>query len=196
MMRHSFLIAFLIYITAISGCDEPFPSMKQPENVLSVETAVKVPDTVSCYQDNTTGGWYFNDQLIIIIRAINKYDDLLQGEASIEGHADLQAFGTVSRIVVVPFSLGALRKPPVFANNIALAPDSAAEFQILWLPIGSDNMPVWYGSPSVTLSNGTKLYGPIEFLLSGEVRLFARIQSLKFSGMRFSMYFKMSSNTP
>jgi len=194
-MKHSFLIIVSLSLAGIFGCDEPFPSMKQPENVLSVETEIKVPDTLSCYRSET-GEWYSNEPLIIIIRVINTYDDLLQGEASVEGHADLQAFGTVPRIVVVPFSLGALRKPPVFAKNIALAPDSSAEFQMLWLPIATDDQPVWEGSPYVTQPSGAKLYGPIEFLLQGEVRLFARIQPIKFSGTRFSMYFSVPQKAP
>jgi hypothetical protein len=181
---------FAVIITAI-GSDEPFPSAEQPVDVLSIETAIKGPDTLFCEYDNFAKAWSFGAPLIAIVRVINKYDNLLQGEARAEGHIDFQSFGASPKLIVIPFSHGSLRKPPIFAGNIALAPDSAAEFQTLWIPFATDGKVIWEGNPYVTLPTKEKLYGPIPFLFIGEVRLFDKIQPMKIPETRFSMYFKV-----
>lgn len=174
-----------------AGCDEPFPSAQEPENVLRVEATAHVPDTVTAILDPLFGKWSFINQLSISVQITNTYDNLLQGEAHPEGRVDIQAFTPSAAVIVQEMGRGQLRKPPIFGGAISLPPDSSAEFQVLWIPMGPDERPVWEGGSFVPGSEpGVRFYGPIEFAVKGEVRLFERIQPVQIPEHRFTLFIK------
>ena len=188
------LVALLFVSVLLSlSCDEPFPPYTEPVDVLEVQIEAVTPDTADVYFDPILGQYYFNTPLILNVDVINLHDDLLQGEALVNGLITVQSFSAIPRTMTVPLSAGDLRTPSVFQGNIALAPDSAAEFSTLWLPITADGTVVFAGLP-YTVVNGAKVYSPIDFQASAEVQLFEKVQSVEVTGYSFSIVFREITN--
>ena len=179
----------LIFFIFISGCDEVFPPYSTPENVLVGSMKTIDRDTVVMYYHPQGDFYYTNSAVTLNISVVNVYDDLLQGYASIGERITLQSFGPTPNVIVVPVILGNLLFPSVFQGTIALRPLDTALFQIKWLPIDKNNRPVYIGAP-FTQVDSAKVFGPIEFVVDGDIRLFERVQSISLDRYRFSMYFK------
>lgn len=179
-------IIFFIFIT---GCDEVFPPYSTPENVLVGSMKTFDRDTVVMYYHPQGDFYYTNSAVTLNISVVNTYDDLLQGDAAIGDRITLQSFGPTPNVIVVPVTLGNLLFPSVFQGTIAMRPRDTAQFQIKWLPIDKNNRPVYIGAP-FTQVDSAKVFGPIEFVVDGDIRLFERVQSISLDRYRFSMYFK------
>jgi hypothetical protein len=176
----------LISILLLS-CDEPFPQYTEPENVLSGEISVTGPDTVLVY--NIMGVYFINTPLIMNVNVTNRHDDLLQGDALVDGLVIVQSFSEIPRVLLVPLTTGNLLTPPVFQGNIALGPGASAQFSTLWIPFAVDGSIVYGGTSFVQTPTG-RIYGPIDFIPSVEVQLFERVQPIKFEGQAFSLIFR------
>ncbi len=180
----------LVAILLACGCEEEFPPYTEPENVLRAELVMQSPDTVLLYRDGVTGNYYLSTPMTFRVIVTNTYQDLLQGEARVGEQIVAQSFATVQRTMVVPLTLGSLLRPPVFQNTVALAPQSDAEFSLLWLPIGTDGRWVFEGNPFVNLG-GDQLYGPISFLASADAQIFSRVQPVRTPQIAFTKYFRV-----
>lgn len=173
---------------ALQSCDEVFPPYEEPANVLAGTMQINSPDTVDMIHD-PIAGYFSNSVLSIDISVKNTYDKLLQGDAEVGENVVLQSFGASPKIIVIPLTLGNLLSPPAFMGSIALPPASEAKFSAPFIPLGSDNLPVYIGSPYISRDT-TKLYGPIEFIATADIRLFERVQPITISNYRFSLYFR------
>ncbi|HCV43226.1 MAG TPA: hypothetical protein DGH68_07055 [Bacteroidetes bacterium] len=180
-------------IFATPGCKEEFPPYEEPQDVLQGEISKSSPDTLEGYWDPLVQQYFINTPAILHATIRNVYDNLLQGEAHVEGQIVIQSFGAAPRTFLVPLSTGDLRKPPVFQGNIALPPDSAAEFSVLWLPISTDGHYAFVGYPHY-VQGGAEYYGPIGFLASAEVQLFQRVQPIRFGQLQFQLVFKVTTS--
>ena len=179
----------IIFFIFISGCDEVFPPYSTPDNVLVASVKTIDLDTVVMYYRPMFDFYYTNAAVTLNISVVNTYDDLLQGDAAIGDRITLQSFGPTPNVIVVPVILGNLLFPSVFQGTIAMRPLDTALFQIKWLPIDKNNRPVYIGA-SFTQVDSAKVFGPIEFVVDGDIRLFERVQSISLDRYRFSMYFK------
>jgi hypothetical protein len=189
MTHKPLVILCLAAGVALSSCEEDFPPYTEPANVLNVEVEAVNADTVEMYFDGLTGQYFINTPMILNVRVINTHDDLLEGEALIDGLMTIQSFSEIPRTMTVPLGTGDLRTPPVFQGNIAIAPDSAAEFSTLWLPIAADGKVVYDGLPFVQVG-GSRVFGPIEFMVSVDVQVFERVQAIRAEGFAFSQIFR------
>jgi len=169
------------------SCDEPFPDYSEPQNVLSGEISIIAPDTVIVYK--TKSGYSVNTPLIMNVTITNSHDDLLQGEALVDGLVTVQSFSEIPRALTVQLTTGNLLAPPVFQRNIALGPGASAQFSTLWIPFGIDDKIVYDGLPYVQSASG-RIYGPIDFAPAIEVQLFERVQPIKFDGAMFTLTFR------
>ena len=173
----------------ISSCDEPFPPYSVPQNVLSGNFKITNLDTVVVYYEEEYDYYYTGSSISLDINVVNTYDDLLQGEALIGDRITLQAFGKKPAVIVIPLTLGSLRTPSVFRGALALPPHDTARFSLAFLPLDKNHRPVYVGSSFVT-EDSAKIYGPIEFIASADIRLFERVQSFSISNFKFQVYFK------
>ena len=190
MRSYSLIIFILLAISfLVPSCDEVFPPYQEPDNVLVGTMKINGPDTVDMFYEPLSGGYFPSSALGLEISVENAYDNLLQGDAEVGEKVVLQSFGVSPKIIVIPLTLGNLLSPPVFRGSIALPPKSAAKFSAQFLPLGSDGLPVYLGSP-YTSTDTTKLYGPIEFIATANVRIFERVQPITISEYRFSLYFR------
>lgn len=183
------ILSAALALLCISSCDEVFPPYSIPQNVLTGSMNIRDLDTVVVYYNTTTNFYYTNSALTLDINVINTYDDLLQGEALIGERITLQSFGKTPAVIVIPLTLGSLRSPSVFRGSLALAPHDTAKFRIGFLPVDKKGLPVYVGSDFVQLDS-SKIYGPIEFIGTADIRLFERVQSFSTSYYRFSLYFR------
>jgi hypothetical protein len=187
--ERSISFLFIAYLSiSLPSCDEPFPDYSQPQDVLSGEISIEADDTVTVYE--IEGGYSVSGALIMNVTVTNTHDDLLQGEALVDGLVTVQSFSEIPRALVVPLTTGTLRTPPVFQGNIALGPGASAEFSTLWIPFTDDGTIVFEGLPFVQ-DGGAKIYGPIDFLPSVEVQIFERVQPMQFSGEMFTITFRV-----
>ncbi|MFA6468512.1 MAG: hypothetical protein WCW35_06410 [Bacteroidota bacterium] len=150
---------------------------------------IKNLDTVVIYYYEAADYYSTNSTITLDIDVINTYDDLLQGEALIGDRVTLQSFGKTPAVIVIPLTLGTLRSPSVFRGSIALAPQDTARFKLGFLPLDKNHQPVYIGSSYVQIDTA-RIYGPIEFIASADIRLFERVQSFHISNHRFKVYFK------
>lgn len=183
------LLVFMVLLVVMAGCDETFPPYTTPENVLEGWMSGRSGDTVSVFYFPATDGYFVTSGSPIEVFLRNAYDDLLQGEAAIGERLTIQSFGANPEVIVVPINLGNLRTPSVFRGNVAIRPGDTARFQVPWLPVNKANRPIYLGMP-FTVKDSTKVYGPVEFIVDGEVRLFERVQSVVVQRLRFKLYFR------
>jgi hypothetical protein len=181
------VFCFLLCVSLCS-CDEPFPGYTEPENVLSGTVSVEAGDTVTVYE--IKGGYSVSGALIMNVTVTNAHDDLLEGEAFVDGLVTVQSFSEIPRALTIPLTTGNLLAPPVFQGNVALAPGASAVFSTLWIPFATDGTIVFEGLPYVTV-DGAKIYGPIDFLPSVDVQIFERVQPIQFEGEMFTIAFRV-----
>lgn len=179
----------MVWLVVMAGCDEAFPPYTTPENVLEGWMSIRGGDTVSVFYFPATEQYIVTAGAPIEVFLRNTYDDLLQGEAFIGERLTIQSFGANPEVIVVPITLGHLRTPSVFRGSIAIRPEDTARFQIPWLPVNKANRPIYLGMP-FTVKDSVKVYGPVEFIVDGEVRLFERVQSVDVQRLRFNLYFR------
>jgi hypothetical protein len=183
------ILIILAVSFAVQSCDEVFPPYQEPADVLVGKMQINSADTVNMVFDNFSGSYYTNSVLALNISVKNVYDDLLQGEAEVGERVVLQSFGASPKVIVIPLTRGTLLSPPVFMGSIALPPKSEAKFSVQFLPVGSDNLPVYLGGPFTSMDS-TKVYGPIEFIANAEIRLFQRVQPITIRNYKFSLWFR------
>ena len=187
MMRR-IAIPCLLLLAAVS-CDEPFPVYTEPEGVLQGDLSAVVPDTVDVYYDDRSERYYVNSQLIFNVIITNMHDDLLQGEALIDGAVTVQSFASIPRVILVPLTPATLLQPPIFQGDISIPPTGTASFSTLWIPYATDGEIVFEGLPFTTVGD-TKLYGPISFSSTATVQIFERVQAIEFGEVMFSLVFR------
>ncbi len=183
------LLIALSILAFIPSCEEIFPPYSIPQNVLTGSMKIRDLDTVVVIHYEEFDFYVTTSAITLDIDVINKYDDLLQGEALIGDRITLQAFGKTPAVIVVPLTLGSLRTPSVFRGSLALPPNDTARFRLGFLPMDKKNIPVYVGSDFVQVDS-SKIYGPIEFIASADVRLFERVQPFAIGNYRFKVYFK------
>jgi hypothetical protein len=176
-------------IIAPLACDEPFPPYDEPANVLTGNLSLTSPDTALVTVDQT--GTYLSSLMRFDVNVINSYDNLLQGEARVNGQIVVQSFGNIPRTCLLPLTQGNLGRPPVFQGNIALGPDSSADFSAFWFPLATDGKMVWEDLPHT--GGNPSYYGPIRFIASAEVQIFDRIQAIRFGQLEFEIVFKVTT---
>ena len=179
----TFIFCLLLSIIFFLSCDEPFPAYQEPVDVLQGSIEVVAPDTINVVYDPQSGQWFVNTPLIVNVLVTNSHDDLLQGEALVNGLITIQSFSAIPRTIVVPLSTGSLLQPPVFQGNIAIAPGTSAEFSTLVVPIATDGKMVFEGLPG-------PIFGPIDFIATAEVQIFDHIQPIKIPGYSFVIAFR------
>jgi hypothetical protein len=172
------------------SCEEPFPVYQEPQNVLKTELTLTAKDTISCSFDSVGNAYFFNDQLTFNTTITNIHDDLLQGDARINGFIRVQSFGAVSRTVLVTLTPAELRFPPLFQGRLALAPGKSAQFVSIWVPIATDKKAVFVGFP-YNVVNGKRLYGPVDFLAATTVQIYDRVQHIQSENLKFKLYFRI-----
>jgi len=181
------LLPVLLVFVPIA-CREPFPPYDEPASVLTAQTKLTSPDTVVVTISMV--GTFLSSVLRYDVNVINNYDNLLQGEAYVNGQVVVQSFGDVPRTCLIPLKRGDLRKPPVFQGNIALAPDSSAAFSAFWFPLATDGKMVWEDLPYSGIN--PRFYGPIQFVASSEVQIFSRVQAIRSGQIEFALVFKVT----
>jgi hypothetical protein len=189
MMRPGHVITTILLLLSMISCEEPFPPYSEPEGVLVGELSAVTPDTVDVYFDDRSGLYYVTSQLVFNVTMTNAYNDLLQGEALIDGEVSAQSFSAIPRVVLVPLTPSTLLQPPVFQGGLSLPPGGVASFSTLWIPYGTDGQIVFAGLPFTTVGTA-KLYGPIPFSATARVQIFERVQPVEFGGIEFSIVFR------
>jgi len=179
----------------IAGCDEPFPEYREPQDVLLGEISFDAPDTVDVWIDPLTGGYFFQDLMTLRVTVTNVHDDLLEGDAHIDGRITVQSFAQIPRVLVVPLTIGTLRQPPLFQGRLALPPARSAEFTILWLPVALDGDYVFDDLP-FTLIDGAKVYEPIAMRATVRVQLYELIQPMAFGNLPMRIVFRVREIPP
>ncbi len=179
----------LIGSAFLASCDELFPPYETPQNVLAGSISVRTADTVSVFYYAAVDYYVSNTVVTLDIDVVNTYDDLLQGDAHIGDRLTIQGFGPNPSVIVVPITLGSLRSPSVFRGTVALPPKDTARFRIPFVPMDKNNRPAYVGMPFVIVDS-SKIYGPVEYIASADIRLFERVQSFEVKNFRFQLYFK------
>jgi hypothetical protein len=187
ILHSGVLILLSVFLTF---CDEEFPTATTPENVLVGGLTIDSPDTVALHYDEGTHQYFLNSVLFFNVDVTNVYQNLLSGDALVNGTITIQSFGEIPRVLVVPLTTGNLVQPPVFHRTISLAPGKKAEFTSRWIPYATDGNIVFEGLPS-TVVGSARYYGPITFLASAEVQLFERVQPIKFGHLEFRLVFRV-----
>ena len=188
-MKPSRVITTILFLLSMSSCEEPFPPYSEPEGVLVGELSAVTPDTVDVYFDDRSGLYYVTSQLVFNVTMTNAYNDLLQGEALIDGEVSVQSFSAIPRVVLVHLTPSSLIQPPVFQDGLSIPPGNAASFSTLWIPYATDGKIVFDGLP-FTMVGTAKIYSPISFSATARVQIFERVQPIEFGGIEFSIVFR------
>jgi hypothetical protein len=165
------------------SCDEPFPVYQEPSEILRGSIAVAAPETIDVVLDSQSDQWFVNPPLILNVSIMNMHDDLLSGEARVNGLITIHSFSEIPRTIVVPLATGSLLQPPVFQGNIAIGPGASAEFSTLVVPKATDGKMVFEGLPG-------PVFGPIDFIATGEVQLFDHVQPIEIEEYSFTLSFR------
>ena len=184
------MLAGLLFVAGI-GCEESLPPYQEPTDVLVGEVGLQVPDTVLMYTTSAWTNFYPASTLIAEMKLTNVYDDLLEGEALVQGSMMLQSGGTVPRTLVIPLAPGNLLTPPIFQGNVALPPGESADFSTLWTPLCTDGKMLFEGTPYVAEGDSGRIYQPLDCLLSGEGQIFEKVQSIKIEGEMVRLVFRV-----
>lgn len=182
-----------LFAFALLSCDEVFPPYEEPQHVLQADVNLTAPDTVDLYLDAMTTIYYLITPMVLSVTVRNTHNDLLEGDALVQGRVVIQSFGEIPRTAVVPLSLGNLRTPPVFQGRIALGPDRKAEFSQLWVPQTTDEKMVFEGWTPQPAGERV-VYGPISFKARAEVQLFERVQPVRSAEYDFARVFRVTTN--
>jgi len=175
----------LVLMLVLASCAEPFPSYQEPQSVLQAHLSVTVIDTIEAVRDSETGQWYLvSSPFVFTVTVSNTHDDLLAGEAQIEGSIFVTAFTQTPKGFSLELVLGNLVAPQVVDGEIALAPGEEALLRAFAHPILADGTLLIEGEP------GGPIYGPISCLASGSMRIFGRIQPIQIPQTDFSVVFK------
>ena len=188
-MKSSRVLTTFVLLLSMSSCEEPFPPYSEPEGVLVGELSAVTPDTVDVYFDDLSGLYYVTSQLVFNVTMTNVYNDLLQGEALIDGEVSAQSFSAIPRVVLVRLTPSTLLQPPVFQGGLSLPPGSTASFSTLWIPYATDGKIVFDGLP-FTMVGTAKLYSPISFSATARVQIFERVQPIEFGQVEFEIVFR------
>ncbi len=188
-MNNRVLTLLLLLAAGLNlSCDESVPAYVQPENILVSTISFDAPETVSVYYDPVPKLYALNDRMNFQVSVKNEFDDLLQGEAKVEGRITVQSFSEAPRLMLVTLTKGELRNPPVFQGKIAVAPTKSADFSVLWYPMSVDKkMP--FDGLSFTMIDGERLYGPIKFQAYAVTQIFERLQPVRSNVLEFERYF-------
>jgi hypothetical protein len=187
----SYSVHFLEYLAItlfFLSCAEPFPTYKEPESVLDANLEVTVVDTIEVVKDRETGQWYLvSSPLIFAVRVTNAHDDLLAGEAEVEGLITVTAFTETPKSFGVGLVGGNLLAPQIVDGEIAIEPGGEALLRAFAHPILED------GTLLIEGELGGPIYGPILCLASGSIRIFTRVQPVQLSQVEFAVIFRESS---
>jgi len=169
------------------SCAEPFPKYTEPQDILQGGITITTPDTVEVLIDRKSGLWLFvSAPITISVHVVNRFDDILEGKAQVEGLVTLQSFAEIPRAIAATLVSGHLLRPSIFEGDIALSPGDTAKLSTVVNPIAVDGMLVFEGLP------GGPVFGPIPFIASGTVKVFERVQPVRLREFSFSMVFKQT----
>lgn len=194
--RSAILSACIVLCSlCVPACEEPFPPYTEPTDVLAGSVVLSAPDTVRLSYDPNSGIFFLSSILKFDVNVTNTYDNLLQGDAQVEGRILAQSLASVARTCLVELTPGDLRTPPIFGGTIAVPPGESATFSVFWYPKGTDGKMVFEGLPYTVTPEGS-CFGPIPFEVDVRVQIFERVQQITFRGEPFTRVFCVSMYAP
>ncbi|MBI5471509.1 MAG: hypothetical protein HY961_04100 [Ignavibacteriae bacterium] len=181
-------MSICLWILLMVGCDEQFPSYEEPKNVLDASLVRVSGDTVTITVDSLEN-FLSSEPTRLRLYVQNRYIQLLEGTALIQGRVNLFAFDPAPKVGTIEISRNNLFAPPIFRDNIALAPGDSARLDITW------NHSVLSGRLYDSLHfiefyNGrtrVRRYAPIMITAEAGVQLFERVQAVRTQPVSFSL---------
>lgn len=186
---------FVLCSLNVGACDEPFPPYEEPTDVLAGSIVLTAPDTIRATYDPVSGLFFLSSIVKFDLNITNAYDNLLQGDAQIEGRILVQSLAAIARTSIVEVTAGDLRTPPILSGTIAVPPGKAAGFSAFWYPEGTDGKMVFEGLPSTPTPDGN-CFGPIPFEVEVRMQIFERVQPIAFRGAPFTRVFCVKNYIP
>jgi len=173
------------------ACSEPFPTYQEPSLVLIGGLGVAVVDTIEVVRDRETGQWFLvSAPIVFTMQVTNIYDDLLAGEAQVEGVINVTAFTQTPKSFSVTLVGGNLVAPQIVGGELALEPDGEALLQAIAYPVLQNGDLLIDGEP------GGPIYGPIACVAEGTIRVFAQVQTIEVPRVEFQLTFRESYDIP
>lgn len=193
--RSAILVAGIALCSlCVPACEEPFPPYTEPTDVLAGSIVLSAPDTIRLSYDPQLG-FFLSSILKFDVNVTNTYNNLLQGDAQVEGRILAQSLASVPRTCLVELTPGDLRSPPIFGGTIAVPPGESATFSVFWYPKGTDGRMVFEGLPYTVTPEGS-CFGPIPFEVEVRVQIFERVQPIAFRGAPFTRVFCVAMYAP
>lgn len=188
-MKSYFNIIALTLCSLSLSCDEVFPPYTEPQEVLQGAISVSQLDTFTVGFNSNLSRYFAIQPLSFEVSLKNVHNDLLQGDAAVEGLITVNSFGQVPRVCVIPLSKADLLTPPIFQGTVSLPPGKQAVYSVQWMPLATDGKMMFEGN-SFVITDSAEVFGPIDFIANAEVRIFEKIQPSKIENYRFRLYFK------
>lgn len=184
-------ISRLAWVFLFVSCSEPFPTYQEPSSVLESNLEVFAVDTIDVIRDRETGQWYLvSAPITFIVRVTNTHDDLLSGNAAIDGSIDVTAFTVAARSFSVGFVEGNLVAPQIVGGELALEPGGEALFRTIMYPVLPNGDLLIDGEP------GGPIYGPIACVAEGTIKVFTQVQTIEVPRVEFQLTFRESYDAP
>ena len=181
---------FVLVLFAVAGCEEPFPTYQEPRDVLEASLQKTSRDSVLIVIDST-GVVLGIDPGKFRVYVKNKYQQLLEGEALINGRVSFFSFVPVPRVAVSSLARGNLYVPPIFQNRIAIPPGDSARLDVSWSYLTPSGY-LYTGLPYEESYSGTtriRTYTPVSVTAEAEVQVFERVQAIRTTQISFTLVF-------
>jgi hypothetical protein len=189
-MRRRAVTAILFVLFVYSGCKEPFPSYQEPSDVLRASLRRISSDTVYTYLDST-GTTMGMDEGRFVVDVKNNYQQLLEGEAKINGRVTFYSYLPTPGVSIVSLGRTNLNSPPIFQNHIAVAPGDSATLEVTWSYWTSSGT-VYAGQPYQEYFVGrtrVRTYAPVFLTAEAEIQIFSKVQAIRTKPIQFSALF-------